>query len=48
MFETLEEQIEKSEGSHLSTQQKLFRYLGLLALTALIFGALFVAVQMFG
>jgi hypothetical protein len=48
MFETLEEQIEKSESSHLSTQQKVFRFVGLLALTAVVFGALFMAVQMFG
>jgi hypothetical protein len=48
MFETLEEQIEKSESSHLSTQQKVFRLVGLFALTAVVFGALFMAVQMFG
>jgi hypothetical protein len=48
MFETLEEQIEKSESSHLSTQQKVFRFVGLLALTAVVFSALFMAVQMFG
>jgi hypothetical protein len=48
MFETLEEQIEKSESSHLSTQQKVFRLVGLFGLTAVVFGALFMAVQMFG
>jgi hypothetical protein len=48
MFETLEERIEQSEGSHLSTQKRVLRYLGLIALTAVVFGALFMAVQMFG
>ena len=48
MFETLEERIEQSEGSHLSTQQKLLRYIGLTAITGVVFGALFMAVQIFG
>ena len=48
MFETLDERIEQSEGSPLSTQKRVLRYLGLIALTAVVFGALFMAVQVFG
>jgi hypothetical protein len=48
MFETLEDRIEQSEDSHLTTQKRVLRYIGLIALTAVVFGALFMAVQMFG
>lgn len=48
MFESLEEQIEQSEASHISKKQRLFRYVGLLALTIVIFGALFMAVRLLG
>jgi hypothetical protein len=48
MFETLEERIEQTEGSHLSTKQRVLRYAGLLGLTIVIFGGLFMAVRMLG
>lgn len=48
MFNTLEEQIEQSEASHLSTRQKAVRYLLLLAITVVIFGAVFMAVRLLG
>jgi hypothetical protein len=48
MFETLEDRIEQLEDSHLTTQKRVLRYIGLIAFTAVVFGALFMAVQMFG
>ena len=48
MFETLEERIEQTEGSHLGTKQGVLRYAGLLVITIVIFGALFMAVRMLG
>lgn len=48
MFETLEEQIEQSEAVHLTTKQRVLRYVGLLAITLIFFGALFMAVRMLG
>lgn len=48
MFETLEEKIEQAEGTHVSTKEKALKYIGLLVLTIVIFGALFMAVRFMG
>ncbi len=48
MFETLEQQIESTEGSHLTTKQKVLRYLVLFFVTVVVFGSLFLAVRTLG
>jgi hypothetical protein len=48
MFETLEQQIESTEGTHLTAKQKMLRYLVLLVVTAFVFGSLFLAVRTLG
>jgi hypothetical protein len=48
MFDSLEKQIERSEGSPPTSRERVFRYLGLLAITLVVFIALFMAVRMVG
>jgi hypothetical protein len=48
MFDTLDEQIERTEGIHLTSKQKLLRYAGLFIVTVLVFGALYLAVRSLG
>jgi hypothetical protein len=44
MFETLEEQIDKTEGETPSTRARAVRYAGVLVITALVVGALYAAI----
>jgi hypothetical protein len=46
MFESLDKQIEQSEGPPPTSREKVFRYLGLFAITVIIFVTLFMAVRM--
>ncbi len=46
MFDTLEEQIEKSEGEAPSSGVRAAKYLGLFVLSALVFGVLYVAIRL--
>lgn len=48
MFESLEEKIEQSEATHLSSKQKVLRYVGLAAITGIVFSAVFMAVRLLG
>lgn len=48
MFDTLDEQIERTEGTHLTGKQKLLRYVALLVVTVLVFGSLYMAVRSLG
>ncbi len=48
MFDTLEQQIEDTEGTHLTTKQKLVRYVGLFVITSIVFGSLYLAVRALG
>lgn len=44
MFETLEEQIDKTEGEIPSTRARAFRYAGLLVVTTIVVGVLYAAI----
>ena len=44
MFQTLDEQIEKTEGGHLTTRERLARYAGMAALAIVVFGGLLILV----
>jgi hypothetical protein len=46
VFESLDEQIEKSEASLLNRRDRVFRYLGVLAITVVVFVTLYMAVRM--
>lgn len=46
MFESLDKRIERSEGPPRTSREKVFRYLGLLAITVIVFVTLFMAVRM--
>jgi hypothetical protein len=46
MFNTLEEQIDQTQDTPPSTSTRAMRYAGVLAVTALIFGVLFVAIRL--
>ena len=41
MFQTLDEQIEKTEGGHLTNRERLARYAGMAVLAIIVFGGLF-------
>ncbi len=45
MFETLEQQIESTEGTQLTTKLKLLRYAALFVITTIVFGAMYLAVR---
>lgn len=44
MFETLEEQIDKTEGEIPSTRKRAVRFAGVLAVTAIVVGLLYAAI----
>ncbi len=44
MFDTLEEQIEKSEGETPSSGVRAAKYVGLFVLSAIVFGVLYFAI----
>ena len=46
MFNTLEEQIEKTQGAPPSTGAQAIRYVGLFVLSAVVFGVLYVAIRL--
>lgn len=46
MFDTLEEQIEKSEGTPLTTGARACRDIGVFLLSAIIFGALYAVIRL--
>jgi len=48
MFSNLEEQIEKSQGQAVSPTTRLLRYLGVLGLTAVLFGSLYLGILLLG
>ena len=48
MFNSLEEQIDKTQGSAPSTGGRAVRYVGLFVLSAIVFAALYVAIRLAG
>ncbi len=44
MFETLEEQIDKTEGEFPSTRTRAVRYVGVFLITAFVVGVLYAAI----
>ena len=48
MFNTLEEQIAKTEGPPLSSGVRAWRYVGLFLLSAAVFGVLYAAIRLAG
>ncbi len=44
MFETLDEQIEKTEDEHPSTRTRAVRYAGVFVVTAVVIGVLYAAI----
>ncbi len=44
MFETLEEQIDRTEGEHPSTRTRAVRYAGVFVVTAMVAAVLFAAI----
>jgi hypothetical protein len=46
MFNTLEEKIEEAEGRAPSSAMQLLRYAGFVILSAVVFGALYMAIRL--